>query len=273
MNIRKLAAISGVAVMTLGAAGAVSAASVVPTSHEGNITASGEHAARCPDGSAAIDVGGGVAYGYYGSMNVHVIYHDDDSIDFHTEGGTVSVAFVKGGDGYNKYAYSPAVTADDNLVSPLNGGQNVPEVSHTVWCVTEDDAEETEEPTKEPTQEPTSEPTQSVEPTQEPTSEPTQSVEPTSEPTQSVEPTTEPSQSTEPTTEPTPSDPPEESEEPTSTPSEGVEGETDVPTAPPTDTLGSSSTSQTGGALPILLIVLGFISLAAVVVTPARNRR
>ncbi len=63
------------------------------------------------------------------------------------------------------------------------------------------------------------------------------------------------------------------SEEPTPTPDEGVKGETDVPTAPPTDTLVSSSTTQTGGALPILLIVLGFISLGAVVVTPARNRR
>ena len=52
----------------------------------------------------------------------------------------------------------------------------------------------------------------------------------------------------------------------------GVEGETDTPTAPPTDGIGGS-TSEPGGSLPLLLIVLGIIGLAAVVLTPARKRR
>jgi uncharacterized repeat protein (TIGR01451 family) len=54
-------------------------------------------------------------------------------------------------------------------------------------------------------------------------------------------------------------------------PGGGVEAETDVPTAPQTDTI--SSTGDAGNSLPILLIVLGIIGLAAVVLTPARARR
>jgi len=54
--------------------------------------------------------------------------------------------------------------------------------------------------------------------------------------------------------------------------SEGaVEGETDVPTAPSTDIDGTAG--PTGNSMPILLIVLGIIGLAAVVLTPARRRR
>jgi hypothetical protein len=54
--------------------------------------------------------------------------------------------------------------------------------------------------------------------------------------------------------------------------SEGaVEGETDVPTAPSTDIDGTAG--PTGSSMPILLIVLGIIGLAAVVLTPARRRR
>ena len=53
-------------------------------------------------------------------------------------------------------------------------------------------------------------------------------------------------------------------------PGGGVEAETDVPTAPQTDL---SSTGDAGNSLPILIIVLGIIGLAAVVLTPARARR
>jgi uncharacterized repeat protein (TIGR01451 family) len=54
-------------------------------------------------------------------------------------------------------------------------------------------------------------------------------------------------------------------------PGGGVEAETDVPTAPQTDAL--SSTGDAGNALPLLLIVLGIVGLAAVMLTPARARR
>jgi uncharacterized repeat protein (TIGR01451 family) len=58
-------------------------------------------------------------------------------------------------------------------------------------------------------------------------------------------------------------------------PGGGVQAETDVPgavTAPPTDAIGGNA-ADTGNSLPILLIVLGIIGLAAVVLTPKRARR
>jgi hypothetical protein len=56
----------------------------------------------------------------------------------------------------------------------------------------------------------------------------------------------------------------------TFTPSGGVEAETNVPTAPRTDI---DDTSGPGSSMPLLLIVLGIIGLAAVVLTPKRSRR
>ena len=58
----------------------------------------------------------------------------------------------------------------------------------------------------------------------------------------------------------------------TSAPSEGgVEGETDVPAGPQTDI--GDNTAGPGSSLPLLLVVLGIVGLAAVVLTPARGRR
>ena len=51
----------------------------------------------------------------------------------------------------------------------------------------------------------------------------------------------------------------------------GVQGETSIPTPPPTDAI--TTTTDAGGTLPLLLIVLGIIGLGAVVLTPARKRR
>jgi uncharacterized repeat protein (TIGR01451 family) len=57
--------------------------------------------------------------------------------------------------------------------------------------------------------------------------------------------------------------------------SAGTEAATDVPaapTAPPTDVI-VSTTTDAGGSLPLLLIVLGIIGLGAVVLTPGRAKR
>ena len=57
------------------------------------------------------------------------------------------------------------------------------------------------------------------------------------------------------------------------------EGETDIPSAPPTDTLEPTQTSQPGSSLPLILAVLGIFLLAVAFVTPVpaparrRNRR
>jgi cytoskeletal protein RodZ len=61
------------------------------------------------------------------------------------------------------------------------------------------------------------------------------------------------------------------SEEPT-VPGE-VEGLTSDPTLPPTDALSGNGTSGPDGSLPLVLMILGTIGLAAVVLTPARAKR
>ena len=61
---------------------------------------------------------------------------------------------------------------------------------------------------------------------------------------------------------------------PAKPPADGeVAGLTSDPTLPPTDALSSTGTSGPDGTLPLVLIVLGVIGLAAVVLTPARARR
>lgn len=75
------------------------------------------------------------------------------------------------------------------------------------------------------------------------------------------------------------SDEPETSDEPEGSvePEESIDGEvaglTSDPTLPPTDSLTSNGTSGPDGTLPLVLIVLGVIGLAAVVLTPARAKR
>ena len=121
-------------------------------------------------------------------MTVHVTYNDDNTLDFWVSGGTVSVAFVKGGDGYNEYAYPSPVTSDTNLVSPLNGGDKVPAISHSVYCVSEDEEKsappESEAPSSPPESAEPSSPPESAAPSEAPSSEP--SAEVSSEPSAEV---------------------------------------------------------------------------------------
>ena len=125
MKVRGLAhlgALASATVLTLGVAGAISAASVAPTFHEGNATE-----ADCPAGTTGIKIAGGAPSGSAAGVTVTVTYHDNNTIDFAATGGLVAVAFVKGGDNANKYTYSPAVSSDTNLVSPLNSGETGPD--------------------------------------------------------------------------------------------------------------------------------------------------
>lgn len=52
----------------------------------------------------------------------------------------------------------------------------------------------------------------------------------------------------------------------------GVQGQTNLPTPPPTDTI-APTTTDAGGSLPLLLIVLGVIGLGAVTLTSGRVKR
>jgi uncharacterized repeat protein (TIGR01451 family) len=136
MNLRRLTrlgALASASVLMLSAAGAVSAASVTPTFHEGNVGVE-----DCPTGSTGIKIDGKDSSGSAGGVTVTLTYHDGNTVvDFTATGGLVSIAFIKGGDNYNQYTYSPAVASDTNLISPPVGGdnQNTPAVSHTVFCV------------------------------------------------------------------------------------------------------------------------------------------
>ena len=114
------------------AARPASAASVTPIAHSGNVT---DKDNGCPDGDIVIVVDGNKTTGSAGGVTITVTYHDNNSLDFSATGGVVDVAYVKGGDNFNEYDYNPAVASDTNLVSPLNGGNQVPAVSHSVYCV------------------------------------------------------------------------------------------------------------------------------------------
>ena len=134
MKLRRLThlgVLASAGVLMLSAVGAVSAASVTPTFHAGNVGVE-----DCPAGKG-VKLGGSDTSGSVAGVTVTVTYHQDNSIDFAATGGTVSTAFIKGGDNYNEYAYSPSVASDTNLISPPVGGenQNTPAVSHTVFCV------------------------------------------------------------------------------------------------------------------------------------------
>jgi hypothetical protein len=150
---------SGALILALG--GLVSAASVEPTFHPGNITIEGggqNDAAAC-DPADAIFLNGGDTPETEGTsdngVTVTVTYHDsDDGLDFEADGGLVTIVYVKGSNGYNEYNYgSPGVASDTDLFAPDAGGSEDPsQVSHLVFC-TEEAEEETEAPSFEQSEE------------------------------------------------------------------------------------------------------------------------
>jgi hypothetical protein len=266
MNTRKLWALAASSMLAIGIVGVTSAASVTPTLHTGNIEDEGTYKAECPTGFAPISVPGGGASATLGAVTINVTYNAaKTSLDFSAVGGTVAIAYVKGGPDYYEYNYGAGVTSDTNLVAPPNGGDNTPVISHSVYCVKDGD-KESEPPSAPPQSEPPSAPPQS-----EPPSAPPQS-EPPSAPPQS-EPPSAPPQSEPPSAPPSGSIEPDDSVPPSasSSPEGSVLAETDDPTAPPSDAEGV--VGEATATLPLLLIILGVIGLGAVVLTPRRVRR
>jgi len=139
MNKKKLLALLASGALVFGMAGMVSAASVDPILHDGNITVDGNggsDAADCdPDDAVQItppDTEGTTANG----ATVHVTYHGgDNGFDFTVENGLVTIAYVKGGNAYNEYNYGlPGVAADTDLYAPDNGSEGPAGISHLVFC-------------------------------------------------------------------------------------------------------------------------------------------
>jgi hypothetical protein len=129
-----VAGLAGAALIGPGASGALATSlppSVTPTPHEGNIT-------ECAAGYVTIFVNGNSGTGddsvSAGGVTVNVHFDADNTLDWTATGGTISIVYVKGGNGYNEYDYNPAVTSDTGLSAPVVGGDNVPDISHAVFC-------------------------------------------------------------------------------------------------------------------------------------------
>ncbi len=242
------------------AIGSAFAASVTPTPTESdNIT-------TCPyEGYATIGIDGNDSSGSAGGVTVDVTYNGDNSLDFEATGGLVYVAFVKGGNNYNEYDYRPdGVASDTDLVSPLNGGGQVPAVSHSVFCVKKTTTTTTTTQTTSTT-ETTSSTESSV--TTSTTTTGTESSVSTSTTTTG----TESSVSTSTTTTGTESG----VSTSTSTTSSGQElpaTGSAKPTLPSTSTVDGEDGGSAGGPLALVLILLGAGAAGLVVLSPVSTR-
>jgi hypothetical protein len=247
------------------AARPASAASVSPIAHSGNVT---EKDNGCAAGDNVIVVDGSKTSGSAGGVTITVTYHDNNSLDFSATGGLVDVAYVKGGPNYNEYDYNPAVASDTNLVSPLNGGDQVPAVSHSVYCVEKNETTtSTSSSTSSSSTSTTSSETSSVSETTESTvtsesssvSESTQTTATTE--TSDVSDTTSTQQTTTTT------------DGSSTTESGGVGGVTGTPevTPPSTSTLPGSSGSSDGWR--IILLVLAGIAVLSLVLMPGVRKK
>ena len=169
-----VAGLLGAAIIGPAATFAKTGPEVAPTLHEGNITA-------CPSGAGStIYVDANTTTGSAAGVTVSIVYDaGTKSLDFTATGGVVMHAFIKGGDAYNDYDYTPSgIAADDGLVAPDNASGGPAGLSHGIFCV---------EPTTTTTTTTSSETTSSETTSSETTSSETTSSETTSSETTSSE--------------------------------------------------------------------------------------
>lgn len=165
MKNRKLLALLGAFALTLGTVGTAFAATpasdqgVVPSFDEDNIGAPGEGGenkdiADCAAGDAIKTGNTGGSQETTNGVTVTWTYDSDTKeFGFSAEGGLVTIAYIKGGDGYNKYDYTDdtdfpdgGVDSDGNMFAPDTNGDGKPQgLSHAVFCT-----EAGDEPTDEP---------------------------------------------------------------------------------------------------------------------------
>jgi hypothetical protein len=113
---------------------------VTPTTYEGNTRGDGSSSCSALGlGSTGTKVDG--AYSRTFSGYVFTVSADKKSLSFAPVAGTtptttIRAVIMKGGPAYNVYDYSSSPRlSDGGLVSPLNGGGNIPVISHYVVCV------------------------------------------------------------------------------------------------------------------------------------------
>ena len=178
---RKLLALAATGVLMLGAVSAVSAASVEPVEHDGNITIEGggnnAQVACAADDAVLFGAEEGGTKTTANGVEITVTYNADPAdkgFDFVADGGLVTIVYVKGSNSYNEYNYGAGVASDNDLYAPANASGQAA-TSHVIFCTTEED-----EPTDTPFQSvegETDEPTDTPEPTDVPEDTPFQSVE------------------------------------------------------------------------------------------------
>ena len=128
-----LAAMGVAALFALASVGAARASSVAPTVHLGNVNscadvAPGTHGISIdsPSGSGTFD--DGTLTGSY------TVSGDLTTFAWTSDAVPVNVVVVKGGPDANVYDYGAGALGDAGLVSPHNGGDNVPAISHVLLC-------------------------------------------------------------------------------------------------------------------------------------------
>ncbi len=134
--LRAVLAVTGVAAMlAIGGAGTARAAAVAPTVHGGNVNSCsdidrGAYGATvdAPSGSGTFD--DGTLSGTY------TVEGGNTTFDWASSTVPVSFVVVKGGTDANVYRYGSAMS-DSGLVPPLNGGGQLPAISHVLVCYSE----------------------------------------------------------------------------------------------------------------------------------------
>lgn len=113
---------------------------IIPTAYSGNTSGDGSRACSALGfGSTGVKVDG--AYSQKIGGYQFTVYGDGKTmLSFAPIGGTtpttgILAVIVKGGPAYDVYDYTGKnITSDGGLNSPLNGGGNVPTISHYVVC-------------------------------------------------------------------------------------------------------------------------------------------
>ncbi|MBI2781954.1 MAG: hypothetical protein HYX55_09195 [Chloroflexi bacterium] len=162
-SLKKLAALFGAGALVFAMAGTVLAATpasdqgVVPTTVDpGNITLDGKGNNDSANCAVADGLETGDSAGSDDTDNgVHVAWTYDGTskaFGFTATGGLVTIAYVKGGNGYNKYDYTGksggGVASDGNMFAPDTNGDGKPQgLSHAVFCTSPSESEPTPTPT------------------------------------------------------------------------------------------------------------------------------
>ena len=112
---------------------------VTPTTYQGNTSGGGSSSCSALNfGSNGTKVDGAYSQTFAGYK--FTVSADKQSVSFAPVAGTtpttvILAVIVKGGPAYNVYDYSGSFRlSDGGLTSPLNGGGNIPQISHYVVC-------------------------------------------------------------------------------------------------------------------------------------------